>query len=164
MAAGTLHHPHRRVARQQGAWLSALIPLALVLAGNGLIFATGSQGSDPAFDALDLAPPGWAVALIWVLIYPMWGLARWYAARNGRRGKRVSWWVIALMGWGLVYPLLTGFKTMPSAWANLASLLLASLTLWRVSTVSRKGAALLIPSVGWIAFATVLGFVALTKV
>ena len=133
------------------------------MVGNGLIFATGSEGADPAFESLELAPPGWLVGLVWVAIYPMWGLARWYAARSGRAGRRESWWVVALMAWGLLYPLVTRFDTMPSAWANLASLALVSVTLWRVWTVSRKGAALIIPSVGWIAYATLLGFMALAR-
>ena len=103
------------------------------------------------------------MGLIWVVIYPMWGLARWYAARSGSRGRRASWWVVALMLWGLLYPLVTRFETAASAWANLASLTLVSVTLWRISTVSRKGAALIIPSAGWIVFATVLGFLALAR-
>lgn len=164
MAASSLHHPHRRIAHRQTAWLSALIPLAAVVAGNGLIFATGSQGADPAFSSQTLAPPGWVVALVWVAIYPMWGLARWRAARQGRRGRRESWWVVALMLWGLAYPVLTRFQIAPSAWANLASLVLAIVTLWRVSRVSRKAAWLIAPSVVWIAFATVLGFIALARI
>jgi benzodiazapine receptor len=146
----------------QGAWLSALIPLAAVLIGNGLIFITGSDGS-AEFDALPLSPPGWVIGLIWVIIYPMWGLARWYAARNGRQGRRESWWVVALILWGLAYPVLTRFELVAGAWANLASLVLALLTLWRVSKVSSKGAWLIAPSVAWISFATVLGFWALLR-
>jgi benzodiazapine receptor len=154
---------HRSAARHQGALLSALIPLIAVLVGNGLIFATGLGQEDQAFDSLTLSPPGWVVGLIWVMIYPMWGLARWFAARSGRKGKRESWWVVALMLWGLSYPVLTGLQSIPGAWANVASLILAVVTLWRVSKVSRKGAWLIVPSVGWISFATVLGFMALSR-
>jgi tryptophan-rich sensory protein len=161
MAASSLHHPHRRIAHRQAAWLSALIPLAVVVAGNGIIFATGWQDADPGFSDLTLAPPGWVVALVWIAIYPMWGLARWSAARQGRRGRRASRWVVALMLWGLAYPVLTRFQIAPSAWANLASLVLASITIWRVGRISRRGAWLIAPSLVWIAFATVLGFVAL---
>ena len=163
MTVAALSHQSRRAARRQGAWLSALIPLALVLVGNGLIFASGAEGGDPAFERLALAPPPWAVAAIWIMIYPLWGLARWKAARAGRRGSKESGWVVALMGWGLAYPLLTGFEAVPSAWANVVSLALAAVTFWRVSKVSHRAAWLIAPSVIWIAFATVLGFMALAR-
>jgi tryptophan-rich sensory protein len=153
-----------RRARRRDAFLSALIPLLAVVFGNGLIFATGFEGGDEAFESLALAPPPWFVAAMWVVIFPMWGLARWHVARHGRRGKRESLWVVALILWALAYPLLTSFETTPSAWANLASLVLAAITCWRAAIVSKKAAWLIAPSILWIGFATVLGFVALAKV
>jgi tryptophan-rich sensory protein len=162
MTVAALNTAHR--ARRRNAFLSALIPLLAVVFGNGLIFATGFEGGDSEFESLALAPPPWFVAAMWVVIFPMWGLARWHAARQGRRGRRESWWVVALILWALAYPLLTGFATTPSAWANLASLVLVVVTCWRAGTVSKKAAWLIAPSILWIGFATVLGFMALAKV
>jgi tryptophan-rich sensory protein len=162
MTVAALNTAHR--SRRRDKFFSALIPLVAVILGNGLIFATRSEGADPAFESLSLAPPPWLVAMIWIVIFPMWGLARWHAARHGRLGRRESWWVVALILWGLAYPVLTGFRTVPSAWANLASLVLAAVTCRRVGTVSKKAAWLIAPSILWIAFATVLGFMALARV
>ncbi len=162
MTVAALNTAHR--ARRRDAFLSALIPLLAVVFGNGLIFATGFQGGDQAFESLALAPPPLFVAAMWIVIFPMWGLARWRVARQGRQGRRESWWVVALILWSLAYPLLTRFDTRPSAWANLASLVLAVAACWRGATVSKKAAWLIAPSIVWIGFATVLGFMALARV
>ena len=162
MTVAALNTAHR--ARRRDAFLSALIPLLAVVFGNGMIFATGFDGGDDAFESLALAPPSWFVALMWIVIFPMWGLARWHASRNGRRGRRESWWVVALILWALAYPLLTNFQIVLSAWANLFSLVLALVAFWRMTTVSRRAAWLVAPSILWIAFATVLGVMALAKV
>ena len=163
MSYVSLHHEHRRVAARHGALLSAIIPLALVLAVDSVVFAAGLQGANPALAGFTLDPPAWLVALIWMVIYPMWGLARWKAARAGRTGRGASWWVVALMGFGLAYPLVSQFRPATNAWASLAFLILALLTVGRLQMASRRAAALVLPSVVWIGFATFLGFAALAR-
>lgn len=142
-------------------WWSMGVPLLLVLVGNGLLFATGTAGADPAFSSLRLAPPGWFVGLMWALIFPMWGYARWRVWQAGAVGRRAARWVAALMAWGLAYPVLTlGFETGLSAVANIASLALVLLTTRRVQRASAPAARWLVPSIVWIGFATVLGLAA----
>lgn len=147
-----------------GAALSALVPLFAVVAENGLIFASGWAAQDPAFQAVPFAPPGWFVGAVWCVIYPMWGLARWRSHLAGEAGRRAAWWVVALMAWGLAYPIVTGgFQVVPSAIGNALSLLLALVTAWRVGRASPLAAALIAPSILWIIFANALGMVALTR-
>lgn len=151
-----MNQPNRR-----GAWLSALTPLALAGLANLLIFATGWGAEDPAYDAVSFAPPGWVVGAIWLLIFPMWGYARWRAFQAGTSGRAESWWAAALIVWALAYPIVVAFlDTTGNAWANVFSLALATLTAWRLSTVSKPAAAWALPSLVWLTFASVLGFAA----
>lgn len=142
-------------------WLSMGVPLLLVAAGNGLLFATGTAAADPAFSHLPLAPAGWFVGLVWALIFPMWGFARWRVWQAGAVGRRAARWVVALMLWSLAYPLLTfGLGAGGSALVNVVSLALVILTTRRVWRASEAAARWLVPSVVWIGFATALGFAA----
>lgn len=141
--------------------ISMAVPLLLVVLGNGVIFATRSGGGDPAFESLRLAPPGWFVGLVWALIFPMWGYARWRVWQAGAVGRRASRWVVALMAWSLAYPALTlGFDTGLSAIANVASLALVLMTARRVRKASDAAARWMLPSIVWICFATALGLAA----
>lgn len=142
-------------------WLSMGVPLLLVVIGNGLLFATRSDGADPAFSSLRLAPAGWFVGLVWALIFPMWGYARWRVWQAGAVGRRASRWVVALMAWSLAYPVVTlGFDIGLAAVANIASLALVLMTTRRVLKASEAAARWLYPSIVWIGFATALGLVA----
>ena len=144
-----------------GALWSAACPLAATLIGNGLIFTFGVM-NDPSYAALPFAPPGWVVGLVWSLLYPLWGLARWRAWTAGPEGPAAAWWVVALIIWGLLYPVGALFWTTPaSAVANVASLALAAVVAWRVVRVSRGAALLMAPSLVWLCFASYLGWAAL---
>lgn len=146
-----------------GATLSALVPLLAALIANGLIYVTGWAQEDQAYDAVVFAPPGWVVAAIWMVIFPMWGLARWRAHQAGESGRRESWWAVALIFWSLAYPVAVVFLDTPgSAWANLASLLFAAFVAWRLSTASNRAAAWVLPSLVWLGFASVLGYAAVS--
>ncbi len=146
---------------QAGFAISTLGPLALVLIGNGLIFATGWNVGGDAPD-IALAPPGWVIGLIWVVIYPMWGAARWYVWQTGLAGRRRSRWISALIVWGLLYPILTGLTGLiGAAIANVFSLALACIAAFQAYGVTKRGFWLIAPSLCWITFATVLGFMTL---
>jgi len=148
-----------------GFWLSVILPVIAVLIGNAIIFATGSGNDEPAYYTQPLSPPGWVVGIIWLIIYPMWGAARWYARQTGLAGVRTSRWLLALMVWGLIYPIVTSTPNLPvSVAANFASLALAIMTAWQVRRVSKRAFALIVPSIVWLGFANVLGWMALASV
>lgn len=146
-----------------GFALSTWVPLAVVLAINLLFYASGATESDPKYDAVPFNPPGWIVGVMWMVIYPMWGAARWYARQSGLAGRRRSRWVAALMIYGWIYPFATlAVDTLGSALLNAGSLALAIASAAQVRGVSKRAFVLVAPSVLWLSFATVLGFTALS--
>lgn len=144
------------------AW-NTLGAFAAVLLANGLYYATGLVESDPAYQAVSFNPPGWVVGVVWLVIYPMWGAARWYARQTGLAGRRNSRWIGALMAWGLLYPLFVSFTgTLGSTICNLIALALVLIAAYFARQVSKRAFWLIAPSILWIAFATTLGFAALS--
>lgn len=144
-----------------GLAASMLVPLAAVLVGNGLLFATGGE-ENPDYAAVAWNPPGWLIGAIWCVIYPLWGAARWKTAiaADARSGR--SWWLVALIVWGLAYPVVTAFvDTLGSVVANGFSLALAVAAIVRVWPVSTAAALLTAPSIVWLCIANALGLSAL---
>jgi benzodiazapine receptor len=143
-----------------GLALSMVIPLLAVVIGNALLFATGGE-DDPAYQAVSWNPPGWLIGTIWLVIYPLWGAARWKTA-TAAKGAARSWWVVALIVWGLCYPVVTAFvDTLGSVIANGFSLALAIAALAMVFPASRTAAWLIAPSIVWLIIANTLGLQAL---
>ncbi|MGE0595315.1 MAG: tryptophan-rich sensory protein [Hyphomonadaceae bacterium] len=143
------------------AW-STLGPAAAVLLCNALYYATGLVESDPAYDAVPFAPPGWLVGAIWLAIYPMWGAARWYARQTGLAGRRNSRWIVALMAYGLLYPLIAAAAgTLGSVVATFIALTLALVAAYFARQISKRAFWLIAPSLVWLAFAAYFGLTAL---
>lgn len=156
----SLRNPMNRPDRT-GVALSIIIPVVLVGLANLLAYATGWGEEDPAYAAVSFAPPGWVVGAIWMVIFPMWGYARWRAFQAGTSGRQESWWAAALIAWSLSYPIVVLFlDTAGSAAANIFSLALAAVVAWRLSTVSKTAAGWVLPSLAWLTFASVYGFAA----
>jgi len=148
-----------------GFVISTVAPVLAVLAINALIFAAGWSENDAAYDAVSFNPTGWLVGAIWLVIYPMWGAARWYAYQTGLAGRRASFWILGLMLWGLLYPFITsGSNTFVSVACNVISLGLVLAAALRAHAVSKRAFWLIAPSIAWIGFATFLGFAALQHV
>ncbi len=147
---------------RSGLTISAVAPLIAAVLMNGVVYGLGWNSNDPAYEAVAFNPPGGFVAVVWLIIFPLWGAARWYAYQTGLAGRRVSYWIVALMAWSLLYPVITsGSNTTVSALANLASFALVIAATLRARAVSKRAFWLVAPSVAWIGFATALGFFAL---
>ncbi len=146
----------------RGALLSALTPLIVVVVYNGLIFSTGLMTGDGAYEKVAFAPPGWVIGLVWCVIYPLWGLAHWRAAQAGVSGLPARFWILAMMGWGLAYPLLTGPTGIEiSVAANGVALVLVAASILTAKRVSILATGLLALTSMWILFANFLGICAL---
>lgn len=146
-----------------GLAASIIIPLAAVLIGNGLLALTGGE-ENPDYQAVSWNPPGWVIGLIWCVIYPLWGAARWNVATSAHKDAGRSLWVAALIVWGLCYPIVTAFVGTPgSVVANVFSLVLAIVTTIRVWPVSMAAVAMIGPSIVWLLIANALGFAALEQ-
>lgn len=147
---------------KSGLAISAALAFAAALIVNGVIYAAGWNAEDPGYAAVSFNPPGWLIATIWLVIFPMWGAARWYAYQTGLAGRRASYWVLALIVWSLAYPFITsGENTAVSAGANVISLGFALAAAAKARPVSKRAFWLIAPSIAWITFACILGFAAL---
>jgi hypothetical protein len=140
-----------------GLALSAALPLAAVFAVAGLTAFLGLSAAVPLY-----ADP--VRALLFIPLFPLWGAAHWFAARQGAAGRAASRWVLALIGWGLVLPFAHGLLD-PYAfgWVTLFSVLLIGATALRVSEVSRPALLLLLPSLVWVVLAAIPGYVLVTS-
>lgn len=140
-----------------GLILSALLPLAAVFTVAGLVAFLGLGGavrlySDPIS------------ALLFVPLFPLWGAAHWFAAREGAPGRVASRWVLALIGLGLVYPFIHGMAdAFWLGWANIFWLILIAATALRLAQVSRPALMLVLPSLAWVALAAIPGYVLVTN-
>jgi tryptophan-rich sensory protein len=140
----------------KGEIANTLAALSAVLAVNALLFGLGMTGGGH-YPNVMIEPPGWAVALVWVAIFPMWGLARWHALRAGREGRRLAAFIVLMMGWSLVYPAITGvFDLYKCVACNAISLLLVGFAVIRARSVSRTAMWWMVPSLAWVAFANIL--------
>ena len=143
-----------------GLAANILIPVALCLALNGLIFSVGWGQQDNGMADVWFAPPGWFVGAVWTVLYVFYGISRWHAARAGKHEAHL---VTALIIWGLAYPFLTGgFEAVPGAVLNVVSLALTMFVILRIHAQARRAALWLLPSALWESFAVVLGFAALS--
>ena len=101
---------------------------------------------------------GWFVGLMWTLIYPLWGLARWRV----RLYSTASRMLIGLMVWGFLYTIITGpAGPMTGAICNGISLLFVILASLLAARRDRIALFLMVPSIIWVVFANYLGLAAL---
>ncbi len=132
---------------------------------NGIIFGFGIDRSADALAEVSWAPPGWAVGAIWVVLFSLYAVTYWLLLQRGEIGRNAAFWVLAIAGWDLAYPLLTnGFELRLGAWLNVVTTFFTAVLLWRVWRVSRIAFGWLLPSLVWVCFATLLTFVALRGV
>lgn len=141
-----------------GAAANIALPLGLVVIANVLIFSLGLGLTEPAYLSLPLAPPGWLVALVWYTIFVLWGYARWLVVtRDPALGNEVGWWLVVLMVMGLLFPISSrNFDPTGAVIDSAMTLGLYVFVAWRLSTVSRPAAALMLPAIAWVSFVTYL--------
>lgn len=144
-----------------GLALSMVIPLVAVVAGNGILFAVGDP-ENADYAAVPWNPPGWPIGAIWCVIYPLWGAARWKTATAADPRASRSSWPVALIVWGLMYPVVTAYVgTLGSVLANAFSLGLAVVAALMVRPVATAAFWLIAPSLVWLVIANALGLQAL---
>jgi benzodiazapine receptor len=111
----------------------------------------------PALRKPSWTPPGWVFGPVWTLLYPLMAVAGWMAWREGRArvGPLVYLLQLALnAAWPWFF---FGQRRLDLALACVVALWIAILAtavaFWRVS---RMAAILMLPYLGWVAFAAVL--------
>lgn len=121
----------------------------------------GSQfGPGPWFEALqkpDWNPPNWVFAPVWTALYAMMAVAAWLVWRGGGRRGPIVLFLLQLAlnaAWSWLF---FGLHRPDLALADIVLLWLAIVaTLVAFARVSGGAAALMVPYLAWVSFATVL--------
>ena len=141
--------------------------LGLALAANGAIFAFGWNQS--RFVMPRWTPPGWAIGSVWVVLFVLFGIARWrlgHAAAElrplGGRSQvmvqtaRHALDLLVLLCLGYVFYAIASGSLLAALIGNIVTLAVAAWAARAAAAVSRPAALLIVPSVVWLAFAAVL--------
>lgn len=134
-----------------GLVLSTLVPLVLVMTAS---LAVGRHG---------LPGDNWISAIGFLPLFPMWGAARWIAWQQGEAGRHASHWVLALIGWGVLYPLASvTLDPFLMGWVNMLGLFLAAVATARLWPVSKGAMLLVLPTIVWLALAAIPAYLLVT--
>lgn len=159
---GPADPPGGRSARRQALGLGAFLLLAFAAGGIGSVL----QGSDVgarylAFERPAWAPPSWAFGVVWPVLYAMIGVAAWRVWRRAGAVRAAAWplglWAAQLVlnaAWPGV------FFGGDALWAAVGVIgvldLVVAATVVAFARVDRAAAALLVPYLAWILYATAL--------
>jgi tryptophan-rich sensory protein len=144
--------------------LALLVALSIPLGVGALgsFFTFGSvRDWYPTLVQPSFAPPTWVFGPVWTTLYAMMGLASWLVGRQGLARPEVRS-ALAVYGVQLVFNLawsglFFGLRNPLLALIEIVVLLaLIVLTTLRFTAVSRVAAALMLPYLAWVAFATAL--------
>lgn len=156
--------PGQRATRSPWRSVGVLVLLVVACQASGAV-GTPFTGSEPGgwYDRLDKAwfhPPSSVFAPVWIALYTVIGVAVWRVWRQPPSRRRS----VALVAFGVQLvlnamwtPLFFGLERPVVALAEIVVLMVAAaFTAWRFAEVDRWAAVLMIPYLGWIAFATLL--------
>ena len=145
-----------------------LVALAFVVGVNAIGSAPALLGGPESawFQALEkpaFYPPGWLFGVVWTLLFTLMGLACYLVYRRGleRRSVRVALGVFAVqlavnVAWT---PTFFTLQALLAALVVLAVLVvLVAATIVAFARVDRRAAALLVPYLAWVGFATFLNY------
>jgi tryptophan-rich sensory protein len=147
------------VSARTPTWLGLLpflAAVAVVATVGGL--AAGSAGQ--TYRALELppfAPPSWLFGPVWTVLYVMIAVAGWLVWRESGWSLALTLWSVQLvlnLAWTPLF-----FAADLYVWALLDIVLLLGLVAWTAAAfrrTSRLAAALLVPYLLWVGFATAL--------
>jgi len=148
------HVPRTRDALGLFAFL--LLTFGVLVLG-GMAAAPAVASWYPALRKPPWTPPGWVFGPVWALLYPTMALAGWLAWRQGRSRRGPLLYLVQL-ALNAAWPWLFFAERRPElaladAVALVALVLATALAFW---PVHRTAALLLLPYLGWVAFAAAL--------
>lgn len=147
---------------RQAVGLVALLLLAFAAGGVGSVLQGADVGARYlAFERPDWAPPSWAFGVVWPVLYILIGVAAWRVWRVAGSVRPVAWplglWMVQLVlnaAWPGVF---FGGDALWAAVAVIAVLdIVVVATVVAFARVDRLAAALLVPYLAWILYATAL--------
>lgn len=148
-----MNRPHPTIALL--LWLTAAY-------AAGFVGAQAAVRDAGAFYAMlkrpSWAPPGWAFAPVWTVLYALMGVAAWRVWKAEGKGLWL-WWVQLLLN--ALWPwLFFGFGKFGWAFGEIVVLWLSiGWTMVVFSRIDRKAAWAMVPYLAWVGFAGVLNLV-----
>jgi len=143
-------------------WLAASVgAVAAAAAVGGLAARSARPGFYEELRRPSWAPPAEVFSPVWTALYAAMAVAGWLVAREGVDDPRVRL-ALGLFAGQLALnaawtPIFFGAELIDVALADIVLLLLLLVaTTWAFWRVSRTAAALMVPYVAWVAFATAL--------
>lgn len=147
-----------------GAVVNVVASIASVLLINAAIF--GLRWSD--IDSVQLldntvlpafTPPGYAIGMVWTLLFGLMGVARWLLnkVQNSQRVNHQKL-VVYLILFCLAHPLysLAIDSRLGALLGNLGTIALAIYVAIYIRTSSKNAALLILPTIAWVTYATVI--------
>lgn len=145
--------------------LAGLIGCLLLCFAASYIGAVGSFQAPTFYARLtqpDWAPPAWLFGPVWTVLYAMMAVALWLVWRQGgirANRKALAWFVWQLVLNSLWSWVFFAWQMGPASFINIMLLWLSIvITMWLFWPVSRLAAALLLPYLLWVSFASLLNF------
>ncbi len=143
---------------------NVLLAAALGLIVFGLVLAFGGDRRAAEPDSLWLWLPGWAIALVWLVLLAFLGASRWllnsYTIIGGGQARGlVTLLILVCICWPL-HSLLLGSLSVALA-ANIVTLLLTAVAILLVRPASPDSFYLLVPLAGWLLFICIIILAAL---
>ncbi|WP_240230478.1 tryptophan-rich sensory protein [Devosia lacusdianchii] len=137
-----------------GLVLSAALPLAVFVIANGIAEMNGAL---PLFFS-PFGLPGWVGGALHIGSLPLFGIARWMVAREGRQGRVAGWWLVALMAGTIAFPFVV--TPLDSLMLSIVAMLLLLVGLGaaaRTGEVSPRAAWIMLPGLAWMGFSAFIG-------
>ena len=137
--------------------INILTPVAAAIAMNALIFAKGwdSASSASPITRSKLLPPGPVIGAVWIAIFASLGYAHYLLYRQH---PMAAWYLVAIIAWCLLYPLLTsGLQETRAKLFNTISLILAAMLCIIVAQSDNKSPALyfVLPLLAWTSYVNI---------
>jgi tryptophan-rich sensory protein len=157
-----------RLPDRRDALIVAAAAVAVNLIGAlGVPFTTTGSAWFAALELPGFYPPSWAFGVVWPVLYALLGAAAalvYFAGRDGAASARRVWTALALFGVQLAVnvawsPVFWWLERPDLGLVVLAVLLpLVAATIALFDRVDRRAAALLVPYLAWVCFATALNY------
>jgi len=140
----------------------AIVICEVVGAAPALVTATGSGSWYATLTRPALAPPNWVFGPVWTTLFFLLGIGVYLVLRDGRgRRKQVAFGLFVAqyvlnVAWTLVFfgseNISGGLVVILALWVLIAA------TIAAFARISRTAAALLVPYLAWVSFATYLNY------
>ena len=152
------------VKTRQSRWLVLLFFVAICWTAPAIASLAGGMPGDwyRTLRKPDFTPPGWLFGPVWSALYTLMALAAWRTWRYGHgrpRWMALVWFFVQLSLNAAWSPLFFGLHR--PGWALIDIVAMAAtiaVTTWKFLHIDRLAAALMLPYLMWVSFATLLNF------